>query len=354
MKVFFRRFIIILSLLIATLAATQRAEAISFALDSIAEWGKFPRFCVNTYRWGDKFFNGYDTTYVKGTGYKFNVKLTSDSWVDAYNFELPNDKRIFMRGDPSSSLGIYLSYLAVSVGYDMNLSKIFGGIDRSRERWRFGFNCSLLAAEVYYSRNDVGTTITRFGDKHHPQKYDQPFNGVNNNTWGLDAYYFFNHKEYSEAAAFSYSRVQIKSQGSFHTGLSIYAQKLDFNFSSLPIDMKSQLPSGWLGYRYHVNTNNYALRFGYGYNWVFARGWLLGVSESPVIGIRHGFINSDTEKVSLSIYNRLKAAVVWNSGRWFAGINGRFDVAILSDKESVYAGGVGSVEAVIGCRFNLW
>lgn len=330
------------------------ASAISFNLDSIAEWGKFPRFVVNTYRWGDKFFNGYDTTYVQSTNYKFNVKFTTDSWLDGYRFKLPNDTRIFMRSDPSTSAGLYLTYLAVSVGYDINFSKIFGGVDRSRQRFRFGFNCMLFAAEAYLIKNDVGTTIKRFGPKGSPSDLNQPFYGINNMMWGLDAYYFFTHKCYSEAASFNFSRVQKKSHGSFYTGFSIYNQKLDFDFSSLPESYKAYLPSNWTTQTYKVSTYNYALRFGYGYNWVFAPKWVLGVSESPIIGVRKGFVNSDIEKVSLSVYNRLKLSTVWNSGRLFFGVVAKFDLALLNDQQTAYAGGVLSGEAVFGFRFNLW
>lgn len=103
------------------------ARALSFDLDSIAQWGKFPRFVVNTYRWGDRFFNGYDTTYVAGTGYKFNAKIITESWLDGYRFVTPNNKYILMHSDPSTSVGVYLSYLALSGGYDVNVSKLMGG-----------------------------------------------------------------------------------------------------------------------------------------------------------------------------------------------------------------------------------
>ncbi len=347
-----RRLFTAFALLVAFLAP-QQSEAISFALDSIAEWGKFPRFCVNTYRWGDKFFNGYDTTYVRGTGYKFNAKITTDSWLDGYNFRLPDNTQIFMRTDPSTSLGFYLTYLAVSVGYDVNLNKYFGGPDRNRERWRFGFNCMLFAAEAYIVKNNVGATIKKFGME---KNLDLPFNGIDNYTWGIDAYYFFNHKRYSEAATFSYSRVQRRSQGAFYTGFSIYTQKLNFDFSTLPSSLRELLPEHWTDYKYRVNTHNYALRVGYGYNWVFAPKWVLGVSESPIIGIRKGYVNSDIEKVSLSLYNRLKLSVVWNSanGRFFAGGVCKFDVAIVNNQRTTYAGGVLSGEAVFGVRFNIW
>lgn len=331
----------------------QRACALSFNLDSIAAMGKFPRFVVNTYRWGDKFFNGYDTAYVASTGYKFNVKLTTDSWTDGYRFELPGKKNIFMDSNPSTSAGIHLTYLAVSAGYDINLSKIFTGVDRSRQRFRFGFNCMLFGAEVYMIRNNVGSTIKYFGDDNTGGRMHLPFSGINNSTWGLDAYYFFSHKRYSEAASFNFSRIQKRSQGSFYTGISIYTQKLDFDFSELPYELRQQLPSTWPDYRYLVDTHNYAIRAGYGYNWVFHRNWVLGVSESPVIGIRKGYV-SWKEKVSFSLYNRFKMSVVWNSGRWFFGAVGKFDVAIINDKQTTYTGGVLSGEAVFGCRFNIW
>ncbi len=348
------RLIFVLFVLCAVFVPVQRVSALGLSLDSIATWGKFPRFVVNTYRWGDKFFNGYDTTYVKSTGYKFNVKVTADNWTDAYNFILPNDTRITMLSDPSSTIGAYLTYLAVSAGYDVNISKIFGGQPQSRKRLRFGFNCMLFAAEVYLISNDVGTTIKRFGPKGSSNHLDIPFNGINNETWGLDAYYFFDHKRYSEAATFNFSRLQKKSHGSFYTGFSIYKQNLDFDFSLVPEDLQAYIPDTWQDRHYKVETYNYALRLGYGYNWVFAPKWALGVSESPVIGLRKGFVNSDIEKSSLSLYNRMKLSVVWNSGCFFFGAIGKFDVAIVNDKKTTYAGGILSGEAVFGYRFNLW
>ncbi len=350
-----RRICVILLLACASLACSK-AQAFSFSLDSIAAMGKFPRFIVNTYRWGDVFFNGYDTTYVKPSGYKFNAKIISESWNDLYGFILPNDRYVFMRSDPSTSAGLYLTYLAVSAGYDVNVSKLFGGVDRSRQRFRFGFNCMLFGAELYVIRNDVGSTIRRFGNRKDPMHLKVPFNAIDNYTWGLDAYYFFNHKRYSEAASFNFSRIQTRSQGAFYTGFSIYTQKLNFDFSGLPSDMRDMLPDDWHSYRYAVNTHNYAVRLGYGYNWVFSPRWVLGVSESPVIGVRRGYINSDIKKTSFSLYNRAKLALVWNSpdNRFFFGAQGKCEIAIVNDKRTTYASALLSGEAAFGVRFNLW
>ena len=340
-------------LLMLTLGAPG-ARAFSFNLDSIAEMGKFPRFIVNTYRWGDQFFNGYDTTYVATTGYKFNAKITTQSWLDAYQFEMPNDTRIHMRSDPSTSLGVYVTYLAVSAGYDVNLNKLFTGNDRSRERFRFGFNCMLFGAELYFIKNDVGTNLISIGPRSHLHHVKLEMNGINATTWGIDAYYFFNHKRYSEAASFNFSRIQRRSQGAFYTGLSIYTQQLDFDFSSLPPELLKELPTNLVDYRYYIDTHNYAVRLGYGYNWVFTKNWVLGVSESPIIGVRQGYINSDIKKFSFSFYNRAKASVVWNNGKWFCGVIGTFDAAIVNEQRTSYFSGVLNGEAVFGYRFNLW
>ena len=170
------------------LLAVFQANALSLALDSIREWGKFPNFCVDVYRWGDRFFNTYDSAYVVGTGHKFNLKLRTESWVDYYNFDLPNDMRMRMLSDPSTSTGFWLTYLAVSVGYDMNVSKYLGFTSGARKRFTFGFNCSLFAVDYYSVSNDVGTHISKFGPHGNTTNPKIDFNGINNNSWGLNFY----------------------------------------------------------------------------------------------------------------------------------------------------------------------
>lgn len=344
----------ILLLTLLTLGGAHSVSALSFALDSIAEWGRFPRFCVRTYRWGDKFFNGYDSTYVKGTGYKFNVKVTADSWFDYYNFTLPDHTEMHMRSEPNTSMGVHVTYLAVSAGYDYNISKVFGRSGQRRSRYSFGFNCALGAVEMQYVNNRVGTRITRFGPRFHPDKADIPFDGINNEAWNIDTYYFFNNKNYSQAAAFNFSKLQRRSQGSFYAGLSWSSQNYNFDFEGLPQYILSRLPQSWTDYRYHVRTDAYGFRMGYGYNWVLPRGWVIGVSESPIVGLRRSFINSDRRKSSFGLANRCKLGIVWNSGRYFAGAVGNSDINLIYDPEHTMASAYFTAQLCAGYRFNLW
>lgn len=332
--------------------ATPRA--FSFALDSIAAMGKFPAFCIKTYRWGDQFFNGYDTLYVKGSGHKFNVKVLTNTWVDYYNFDLQDNMSMRLQSDPSTTVGVRLTYLAVSVGYDKNLNKFFGSDAGAKRQFTFGFNCSLFACNMHWSKNEVGTRINKFGQPGHTFNPRIDFTDGVTEEHGINFYYFFNHKKYSQAAAFSFSRIQTRSQGSFFAGLSYSWQRFDFNFGNLPHFILDHFPDSWTDYKYSATSRNYAFKLGYGYNWVFHRRWLLAVSESPTIGLRHGYINSDERRNTFALSNQFKLSLIWNKSEWFAGLIGEINTNIIVDKDNTFSTNIGYISATVGYRFDIW
>lgn len=338
-------------------AGGQQASAEFLNLDTIASWGKFPRFCINTYRWGDHFFNNYDSTYVQGSGYRFNIKFKTDSWLDAYDFRFTNDYRMSFDSRPSTSMGLWLTYMAVSVGYDMNVSKFFNADIGARKRFNFQFNCSLFGAEFYTIRDDSHMTIDRLGYPEESPRADIPFHGFHSDSWGLNFYYFFNHRQYSQAAAFSYSKIQVKSSGSLYAGFSYWQQNYDMDFTGVFDNQPESnvLPPDWDNH-YRVGNKNYAIKIGYAYNWVFRKGWLLGVSEAPTIGIRDGYITDmSSQRTSFSLSNRIKLSLIYNHDkRWFFGVVGNVDTNLVYDKAHTFLANNISLEASAGFRFNIW
>lgn len=343
---------------VAVLATGGSARAINFSLDSIAAWGKFPRLCVNTYKWGDRFFNSYDSTYVVGSGKRWNVKFKADTWTDFYNFRFdPSFSRIDMYSDLCTSAGVHLTYMAVSVGYDMNVNKLLGIRSGARKKFNFQFNCSLFALEYYNISNDVGTNISRMGTRGKLHSHTIPFKGLNTGQWGLDVYYFFNHKHYSQAAPFSYSKIQVKDSGSLFVGFSYWEQKYDFDFASISdvlVKDDVSIPEDW-NYRYSAKSQNYALKIGYGYNWVW-RNWCLGLSESPLIGVRRGYVNEPEHwRTSFSFMNRFRLGAVYNYKRkWFYGIYTNYDLHVAYDNVHTLVSSNLSLEVTAGFRFDLW
>ncbi|MDD2961357.1 MAG: DUF4421 domain-containing protein [Muribaculaceae bacterium] len=350
--IIFKRIVLIILVSICTINETS---AISLALDSVAEWGKFPKFCIDVYRWGDRTFNTYDSTYVEGTGKKFNIKLKTDSWLDFYEFDLKNNTQIRMVSNPNTSVGVSLTYLAVSAGYDINISNIFHGKEDVRKKWNFQFNCALFAADLYFSNNNVSTKITKFGKPGSRLELDVPFTGIDNSTFGADIYYFLNHKKYSQAAAFGYSKLQRKSAGSFYVGISLTFQDVNFDFSELPEDLKGYLPPDWKSEQYVLQSNNYGLMIGYGYNYAFAKRWLFGFSIAPTFGFRYGYVNTlEDSNYGFSLSNKAKIALIYNRNPWFAGLIGKQSLNLYAEKRHTFISSVLNFEAAFGFRFNIW
>lgn len=337
------------------LSMFQQASAIGIDLDTIASWGRFPKFCIDVYRWGDKTFNSYDSTYVVGSGYKFKVIERNESWIDYYGFQFEDNNQMRMVSDPCTSMGLHLSYLALSAGYDVNVSKFFGGNEKARKRFDFGFTCSLIAANFYFISNDIGTRI-RWYDKDGKKLFGPyPFDGINCSSWGLETYYFFNHNKYSQAAVFSYSKIQKQSAGSFFAGLSYRQDAFDFDFSDEPDYIKALIPASWDNYTYNRLNRNYAFKLGYGHNFVFPHNWTLGVMESPVVGIRKGAIGEvELSKVALSFSNRVNVGAAYNHKAWFVGLHGEWDMGFIKEKDHTFVNMMLSFTASVGFRFNLW
>ena len=57
------------------------------------------------------------------------------------------------------SIGADVQFMAVSIGYDINVNKIFGGSgkDRSKSRFSFEFSSALLSGRYYSIKNDNNT-----------------------------------------------------------------------------------------------------------------------------------------------------------------------------------------------------
>lgn len=333
--------------------STLHLSAVSFDLDSIAQWGKLANFCVKTYRWGDKFFNTYDSTYVSGTGTKFNIKLTTNSWNDYYQFRFNDDVSMNMRSSFTTYAGIHLSYLAISVGYEINMNKLFGEITTPKQSFNFSFNCALFSADLYFNRNQTPTKITRFRSGQYRVRENFAFQGINSDIWGIDIYYFFNNKRYSQAAAFNFGKIQKKSQGTWLLGLSYSRQDYQFDFNELPISLKSYLPDNWNYKTYTINTHIYSIKGGFAYNWVPIRNWLFAFSECPTVGLRMGEINNNSQ-TTLAITNIFRASVIFNYNKFFTGVVGKIYTNLTRENSSIFIGNIFSIELSVGYRFNLW
>lgn len=303
----------------------NRIKSRNYAIsDSNVIYPKFIDFCVRVYRWGDRTFNTYDNNYVLPTGKNWKLMLRSDNWTDSYAFQFRPNIPVRMLSNVYASLGGYISFMAVSVGYTLNMSKIIGDKPGSQKRWDFNFNTALFTVDAYYSSNSGGSIIRRFGDYKDGKWIHEDFPNLRLKSYGADAYYFFNHKRYSQGAVYNFSKYQLRSQGSWIVGFSAGHSSIKMDFATLPDEIQSFLPDERRQYNFIYNS--YSLLGGYGYNWVFAPKWCLNTTVLPSVGVKHTFeesIEDVKQRMLLSV--RARMGLVYNIRNLFFGINGRFD-----------------------------
>lgn len=319
--------------------------------DPDINYPRFWRWCVDVYNWGDRTFNSYDPDYVVGAGKNWKAGLKSYNWTENYTLLFPHKLRVNMVSDIFSDVGAYLSFMAVSVGYTLNANDVFGHPVANHHNFDFNFCCALFSANLNLASTSGGTRITRFGDYNKGEHLSQRFDDVSLSSVGGDIYYFFNHSRYSQAAAYCYSKYQLRSAGSWIAGAAVTHQKIDIDFSGLPEDMLEKLPGDYEKYRFHYT--DYGLIGGYAYNWVLhPKRWLINATILPSIGYRHSYEGAtEGRKDMFSTNVRAMMSVVYNHRSLYASLVGRYDGHIYYKSAYTFVNSNNSVTFNVGFRF---
>lgn len=349
-------------------ASQQRADSIDFAEspwytqlikngfrihDPRVNYPKFPKFLIKVYDWGDRTFNSYDTDYVVGSGKNWKVRLENYNWMESYMLLFPDShERLHIRSDIFNDIGAYISFMAVSIGYTAKInSLIHGPQPEKRTNFSFDFTCSRFSARIGWGTVDGNTRITHFGNYNNGKYFSYGFNDIRHSNKSGEIYYFFNHKKYSQAAAYSYSKYQLKSAGTPIAGLAITNQKIEMDFSSLPEEMKEHMPELDMIYRFRFT--DYAVICGYAYNWAIRpRRWLFNITTLPSIGYRHSYSDSSEGKKSMMAANlRMRFSLVYNHKAVFASLVGKFEGNIYFNSKYLFFNSTESLSLIVGARF---
>lgn len=315
--------------------------------DPTVKWPRFLGFCVKIYNWGDRVFSTTNPDYVVGTGKKWRTRLINDNWANSYYLKINPEFNSIMSTPFHVLMGASLQYMAVSYTYSIDLTHMLTGSPIDYKKQEFGFNCARFSADGYYYTSK-GSNIRTFGD--HNGRLREPFSGVDITTFGIDAYYFFNGYKYSQGAAYNFSKIQKKSQGCLMAGFAYCNQDMAFDFTKLPDALLPYLKLNELNYRFHYN--DYNLLIGYGYNCVISPKWLYNITVIPGIGFNHCYEDSyDGNARLLSLSTRAMTSFTFNSGNWFAGLQGRMRGHWYQSKKISLFNAVETITVSGGIRF---
>lgn len=321
--------------------------------DPEVKYPKFPRFLLKVYDWGDRTFNSYDSAYVVGVGKNWKVTLKNLNWMESYMmlFSLKENEMLHIRSDIYCDVGAYVSFMALSVGYTAKINDFLGGGKKDRRNLNFNFTCSRLFANFDMMSTTGNTVITRFGQYNDGKDIHFKFNDVKHSSVSGEAFYIFNYSQYSHAAAYCYSKYQLKGAGSWLLGFAFNNQNIHFDFSNLPADMKEFLPE--LSEQYHYRYTDYGICGGYAHNWVMKpRKWLANLTLFPSLGYRHSYHDStDSRRHLLSTSLRARFAFVYNHKALFASLTGRLDTNLHFNSKFTFFNAVESLALIVGARF---
>lgn len=328
--------------------------------DPRIEYPRFPRFALKVYNWGDRTFNHYDSTYVVATGKNWKAQVKSDMWMRTYILQLADQQRSTMHITSRlyNDLGINLSFMAVSIGYTFNLNS-FAGDDTKRHRFNFNFTCSRFALNYWSQTINGGAIIRKFGEYKDGHHLNYKYNDIDVDDSHFDIYYFFNHSHYSQAAAYCFSKYQLRSAGSWILGFNYDRHNMYLDFSHLPQEMTSAVPG--IEPEYHFRYSDYCLLGGYAYNKVFVpRRWLLNITILPSVGYKHSkSIDAPARDqredldirdiLSTNVYTQ--ASLVYNHRALFAALEGRFNGYLNFSRDYTFFYSTQSVTLAVGMRF---
>lgn len=318
--------------------------------DPAVKYPKFPRFLLKVYNWGDQTFNSYDTDYVIGTGKNWKLQGKSYNWFETASMFFPRNSILNMHSDLFADAGGHISFMAVSVGYMWNMNDLLSKAT-SRHTFNFDFTCSRFSVNIQSTSSDGGMRLTKLGDYNEGKHFNYKFNDVDMSTFYVDAYYFFNNKKYSHAAAYSYSKYQLKSAGTAIVGFNFSEQNIKMDFSSLPEEMLEHLPLDTPLYTFH--HKDYAILGGYGYNWVLKpKRWLVNVTAMGAIGYKRTYEDSTDGKRNLVANNyKLSAGVVYNHRALFVGAVAKFNGFLYYNSSFTHFNTLNNFSVIVGMRF---
>ncbi len=318
--------------------------------DTTIIYPRFLGFCVNVYNWADKTFNSYDTDYVTGTGRRWKARVVSDNWVDSYYLNIEKKMPVRMMSDLYCNAGAYIQYMAVSVGYSLDMSNIIGNKPSNHKKLEFGFNCARFNAEFHYWENTGGTFIRTFGKFNNGRLIKKTFPGAAQKTIGINAYYFFNNRKFAMGAAYNFSKFQKRSAGSAIIGFNYNNLDITMDLNQIPDELKPYLTIDPHIYRFHYNS--YCLMGGYSFNWVLNPHILLNISAFPGIGYTHAYEDSAEQGMKLfAMTLKGQGSLTYNLGDFFVCAVAKLDGNWYNSGNFSLFSSVENAQVSVGVRF---
>lgn len=307
-----------------------------------------------------RFFNQVDSNYVKPSPKGLTVMAGVRAVHEFYDIRSRNDDaRLSIVSDMSYAIGGYVYWKAIGVGGFLNLNPLWekgGKSGVSGRKLTFKLNTSKLIGEAYYFKSSENSRISNIYSDIIPDNMYE-FNGLKAYMLGANVSYVFNNRKYSWTSAFSKNTaVQKRSSGSFMLGFSFVYQNTNVDQGKIPDEIKDNMGSFMLFNR--IRYWDYAVRFGYGYNWVIGKRWMISLASNPALGYRH-MSKDDIGTSKRSLFDSVSCdfvndfAVKWRGDKYSLTATYDLHTSLYWDRNLILSNNVGTIRFLVGVNiFN--
>ncbi len=288
-------------------------------------------------------FDNIDTTYIERIHYNFTAMAQATTNYEAYALGTPNrNEFLSFTQHPDFRLGPYFGWRWLVLGYTYDMTSIGANSFQRGSKVEFSIYSSMVGVDFIWRRTGSDFFLSHvrgLGDEAQEYEGHDISNYLSTKITGINAYYVFNHRKFSNPAIYSQGTIQRRSAGSWQIGANVTAHEINFNYDALPKELFKESGSNTYSTLEHVKYINYSVNAGYSYNWVFHRGWCFGISLMPALSYKFASMKSnvyegdDTDnnifknKVEENLWRRGnfniditgRTGIIYNTGRWFTG-----------------------------------
>lgn len=284
-------------------------------------------------KWAVKNMTEVDSSYVEKSHYDWTVRARYKTTQEFMDIETDDGMKVEMKSQVTHKVGPNISWRFLSAGISYDFSYKITDPDRKKEEWGVSAFSQMFNIDLVYRRTGGDYSIRNLTlpyDEvigHNPfyLKTDPEYNDPNykisdffvdflndsdisgtlvkSTTIGANGYYVFNHKRFSYPAAWSKGARQKISVGSPLAGFGYTSHQIENDFhifllsaislsrvneilENKPLfDEEKAMKSSNLFTR--LNYSDYTFWGGYAYNWVPSRNFIVGLSGTVGLGVKH-------------------------------------------------------------------
>lgn len=270
-----------------------------------------------------------------------------------------NNKHLILAPNSPLSIGVGFNFkglgLALGIGLPRGAKSIHKYGSTSRLDIQMSIYSRLIGGDAYLQLykgyyNNNPQDLMQWDKDYYPKIPD-----MNSISLGANVYYVFNHKKFSNKAAYSRTQIQQKSAGSVALGYFLNYDEVDSPKGFIPVEYPDTIGNDFdvKSFRYFAT----GFSVGYMYTWVISKSFFLNGSLIPGFGYKNirltdGAGESEIEQQP-HVQLLMRGALGYENKHFYAGLTGMALIRNIQYKEYEINLATEQVRFFIGKRFGV-